>query len=151
MVKAFTMREAMPGDAWLLLPDVRQPDIDELAALGLTPQECIRYGVQHSNAAWIAFIHGKPAAIFGVVEHVDYGVPWAVLTTVVDEYPLPFLRASRRYIHGHMTRNLMNYVDARNTLTIDWLSWLGFTVDSPEPAGIHGEPFSRFWSCAIPG
>lgn len=151
MAEAFTAREAMPGDMWLMLPDVRRPDVDELAALGVTPETAIRYGVEHSVAAWIAFIHGKPAAMFGIVDHADYGVPWAVLTNVVDEHPLPFLRASKRFIDAQMTRDLINYVDARNTLTIDWLSWLGFTVDPPVPAGINGEPFARFWSCARPG
>lgn len=150
MAEAVVIREAMAGDMWLLLPDVRQADIDELAALGVTPETCIRYGVERAGAVTV-FIHGKAAAICGVVDHGEYGAPWGVFTTVVDAHPLPFLRACRRYIDSQQNRFLMNYADARNILTIRWLSWLGFTIDQPVAAGINGEPFSRFWSCARPG
>ena len=39
---------------------------------------------------------------------------------------------------------LENYVDARNTLSIKWLKWLGFKVEDPIPYGVNGEPFHKF-------
>lgn len=144
VIPAFFMRESMPGDTWLMLPDVRQADIDELAALGVTPEHAIRYGLQHSSVTWTAFFDGHAGAMFGVVDRDGFGVPWAVFTTVIDRMPVTFLRASRRYL-DQLARPLVNYVDARNTKTVQWLSWLGFAIDDPEPFGIHGEPFHRFW------
>lgn len=138
----------MLGDTWLMLPTIRQPDIDELAALGVTPEMCMRGGMTHSEHSFSIFIHGKPAGIFGAVEHESHTVPWAVFTTAIDEHPMPFLRASQRYVDS-LPGYLENYVDARNTLTIKWLKWLGFNIDPPRPLGIRGELFHRFWRCAI--
>jgi hypothetical protein len=141
------VRAAMPGDTWLLLPTVRQPDIDELAALGHTPEECMRAGMQFSFQTWTQFIHDEPACMYGVTKSADSFVPWCVATTMVDEYPIPFLRESRRFIKA-LRVPLVNYVDARKVKTMDWLAWLGFTIDPPVVAGIHGELFHRFHTCA---
>jgi hypothetical protein len=149
-MRACHIRPAMPGDTWLLLPTVRQPDIDELAALGVTPEMCIRHGLQISSEVFTIFLHGKPAGIFGAAPHPGlHVIPWAVFTTAIDEHPLPFLRASKRYIDS-LTDYLENWVDARNTLTIKWLAWLGFTIEEPLPVGLRGELFHRFWRCATP-
>lgn len=40
---------------------------------------------------------------------------------------------------------LYNYVYAKNTTSIRWLSSLGFTVDHPEPYGSYAALFCRFW------
>ncbi len=150
-VPACYIRPAMPGDTWLMLPNIRQPDIDELAALGVTPEQCLRHGLQVSQEVFTIFLHGKPAGMFGIVPHPNLTtVPWAVFTTQIDAHPLPFLRASRRYIES-LPDYLENWVDARNTLTIKWLTWLGFTIEEPEAVGLHGELFHRFWRCATSG
>ncbi len=140
------IRPAMPGDTWLLLPHIRQPDIDELEALGYTPEQCMRGGLANSRESFTMFIHGRPAGMFGAAEG-QFTVPWAIFTSVIDQHPVPFLRASRRYIDS-LTDYLENWVDARNTLTIKWLAWLGFTIDEPVPVGLRGELFHRFWRCA---
>lgn len=142
------IRDAMPGDTWLILPNVRQPDVDELAALGATPEDCIRTGLEFP--AHIAFIYDEPAAVFGVTEQNGVRVPWAVFTTAIDRHPLIFLRGSKR-IADTWEGPLLNYVDARNVLTIKWLKWLGFEVDESEPLGINGELFHRFHRCATSG
>jgi hypothetical protein len=142
------VRHAMPGDTWLLLPTVKQSDIDELAALGVTPDECMRGGMEHSRRSFILFIAGEPAAMFGCVEHVTHGVPWSVVGTIVDRYPLPFLRTSRAYINS-LPMFLENAVDVRNVKTIQWLRWLGFTIEKPRPMGLMGEPFHRFWRASL--
>lgn len=141
------LRDAMPGDTWLMLPTVRQADIDELRALGATPEQCLRLGLQHSARATTVFLHGEPAGVVGIIDYRDYRLPWAVFTTAIDRHPLPFLRGGRAWMRG-VSGLLLNYVDARNTMTIRWLKWLGFTIDDPIPYGVNGEPFSRFWRIA---
>ena len=40
---------------------------------------------------------------------------------------------------------LLNFVDNRNIKAQNWLRWLGFTLEEPEPHGVAGLPFRRFW------
>ena len=146
-MSALYVRPAMPGDTWLFLPTVRAADVAELAALGVTPELCMREGVAQSRRSFAMFIHGQPAAIFGCVEHRTHGVPWAVVCTAAETFPIPFLRSSLRYVHS-LPMFLENAVDARNVKTIQWLRWLGFTIEAPEPMGKKGELFHRFWRAA---
>jgi hypothetical protein len=138
------VRHSMPGDTWLLLPTVRQSDIDELAALGVTPEMCMRGGMEHSRRSFTLFIQGEPAAMFGCVEHETHGVPWMVICEAAARHPIPFLRCTRSYAES-LDMFLENRVDARNTHVVRWLRWLGFMVDEAIPWGLHGEPFHRFW------
>ncbi len=137
------LRSALPGDTWLILPTVRQADIDELAALGVTPESCLRQGIQLSDEAVMVTIHGEPAGVVGTIETQGCRLVWGVFTTQIDRHPIPFLRACRRWLADKGP--LLNYCDARNVQTITWLSWLGFHVEHPEPYGLNGEPFHRFW------
>ena len=40
---------------------------------------------------------------------------------------------------------LRNDVHAKNTASVQWLKWLGFTVEPPRPVGVSCELFHRFW------
>lgn len=144
------VRRAMPGDSWLFLPTIRKEDVTELAAIGVTPQQSMTEGAARSIGAWSQFIYGAPACMYGYAMQNGHGVPWAICTTAVERHPVPFLRESRRFIDS-LPMALQNYVDARNTKTIEWLTWLGFTIDTPAPLGINGELFHRFWRCATSG
>lgn len=138
------LREAMPGDTWLMLPNVRQADIDELAAMGATPEQCLRLGIQKSERATTIFLYGEPAGIAGIIDYGEYRLPWGVFTEAIERHPIPFLRASRAWMRG-VNGLLLNYVDARQEPTIRWLQWLGFAVDEPVPYGVNSELFCRFW------
>lgn len=145
--RACHVRRTMPGDTWLFLPTVRKSDVSELAALGVTPEMCMRGGMDNSRASFSAFFHGHPGMMFGCVEHAEYAVPWAVVCDAAEWFPIPFLRLCRRYMDS-LPMHLENCVDARNTKTVEWLRWLGFTIEPPVPLGINGEPFHRFWRAA---
>ena len=41
--------------------------------------------------------------------------------------------------------NMRNFVDARNSASIAWLSKLGFTMGAPVERGPYGLPFIPFW------
>ncbi len=144
------VRRAMPGDTWLLLPDIRTEDVTELAALGVTPEQSMSEGMSRSAGSWVQFIHGEPACMYGYAIQSGFAVPWAICTTTVERHPVAFLRESRKFI-ASLPMMLQNYVDARNTKTVEWLRWLGFTIDTPAPIGINGELFCRFWRCATGG
>lgn len=135
------IRPTLPGDSWLILPNLRQPEVDELAALGVTSEECMRVGLV-SGKAETAFINGEPAGMFGVIDYGAYQVPWAVFTTVIDRYPIAFLRAAKRWAES-LDRTSVNFVDVRNERALKWFAWLGFKVSEPIAYGLGNEPFSQ--------
>jgi hypothetical protein len=138
------LRPAMLGDTWLCLPTIRQSDIDELAAIGKTPEECIRLGILSSFDAAMITINDEPAGVVGVINYGEFNLIWACFCTVIERHPIPFLRACKRWLKDKGP--LLNYVDARQSRTIEWLQWIGFSVDpEPVPYGLQGEPFHKFW------
>jgi hypothetical protein len=133
------IRPAMPGDCWLILSALREQEVAELAALGHTSEECIRLGLTCGNAMTV-FIAGKPAGVFGLADYGEVQVPWAVFTGVIDQHPVAFLRACKRWRES-VCGTLVQCVDARNTQAVRWFKWLGFDVSDAEPFGVNGEPF----------
>src|SRR6187399_1721952 len=135
------IRPTLPGDSWLILANLRQPEVDELAALGVTSEECMRFGLMSGKAETV-FINDEPAGIFGVIDYGTYQVPWAVFTTAIDKYPIAFLRAARRWAQS-LDGTMVNYVDVRNDRAVKWFAWLGFKVSEPIAYGLNGEHFQR--------
>jgi hypothetical protein len=136
------IRATLPGDYYLLLPDLRQVEVDELAALGNDSERCMRLGLLAGGAQTV-FINEEPAAMFGIVDYGDHNVVWAVFTRAIERYPIAFLRESRRLADA-FDREVVNYVDARNVKAVKWFRWLGFEVSDPVPFGAGGELFHRF-------
>lgn len=136
------IRATMPGDYWLFLDDLRQVEIDELAALGTDSEHCMRAGLLAGGASTV-FINEEPAAMFGIVDYGDYNIVWAVFTRAIERHPIAFLRESKRLALA-FDRAVINFVDARNVKAVKWFRWLGFEVSEPEPYGPQGVLFHRF-------
>lgn len=134
------VRPTLPGDSWLVLADLRPVEVAEMAALGVTCEECIRIG-QANSEAFTLFIAEEPAGIFGLMHYGDYVVPWGVFTRAIDRHPLPFLRFIRGWVRANVSMPAANYIDARNLRGIEWFNWLGFSVGDPVPYGLNDEPF----------
>ena len=59
-----------------------------------------------------------------------------------------FYRMSKIFIKWMRARfdYLENWVDARNFLSLRWLTWVGFKIGAAEPWGAFGMDFHRiFW------
>lgn len=136
------IRPTLPGDCWLLLSDLRKEEADELDALGVNSELCMRLGMLNSDARTV-FINDEPAAMYGIIPYEDHNVVWAVFTRAIDRHPIQFLRESRRLADAFPCE-IVNYVDARNVKAVKWFKWLGFTVSEPEAYGQNGLPFHRF-------
>ncbi len=90
-------------------------------------------------------LDGQPAAIFGVVGVEGGGVVWMLTSTLVDKYPLAFLRLCKPVVEALLVNygRLFNAVDARYEVALRWASWLGFRVEDAAPFGVAGLPFHR--------
>jgi hypothetical protein len=142
------LTKAVPGHA-AIVPYLRQADVAEIwASTGLSPAFAVSYSIAHSKDAWAVLLDGKPQAVFGVGNFgVNSGVPWLVATDEIEKHPVRFYRMSKPMIAilRHKYEHLVNWVDARNKLSLRWLKWAGFTIDDPEPWGIYGLMFHRVW------
>jgi hypothetical protein len=142
------MVKAAPRHA-AIVPYLRQADVEEIwASAGLSPAFAVAYSIAHSKDSWAVLLNGKPVAVFGVGEiSAALGVPWLVATDEIERHPVRFYRTSKAVIVRMKERyaHLVNWVDARNTLSIRWLKWSGFTVEEPEPWGTYGMMFHKFW------
>lgn len=128
----------------------RQADRAELwASDRMTPRRAIELGAMVCPETLTALFDGEPACVFGVNPGglLSQGArPWMVSTPLLEQHPMAFLRRSRRVVAGWASRytTLANHVDARNTLAVAWLAWLGFEIAEPEPYGVDGLPFHPF-------
>lgn len=137
-----------------MAPQLRQADIDELTAAGNDdPVKALVQSFRMSTMSWAGLVIEDGvehvACIFGVAPLNllgGKGVPWLLGTDLIERHGMAFLRRNRKFIPIMMTlyNHLENHVDARNTVAIAWLKWLGFAFDDPVPYGPRQVPFLRF-------
>jgi len=65
---------------------------------------------------------------------------------VLRKHGRTFLRGNRMWMEDQKYKWLFleNYVDARHTLAIRWLKWMGFAMDKSAPYGPDGMAFHKF-------
>lgn len=136
--------------ACALLTRVRLADREEFAAFsGHTPAKVLEMGLRASSPAYAGLINGRVMTLFGVAPRsllTGSGVPWLVGAQELERHQVVFLRRCRPILAQFLNLypHLENYVDARNTVAIRWLRWLGFTLHEARPVGLAGLPFHRF-------
>lgn len=147
----FSIEQATDAAAAYVAENMRQADRDEIWAAGrLTPQEAIERSLEVSrDTAGVGVVDGEPVCAFGIGQWSAlalHGIPWLLGTDKLVQHAALFLRRSRQYMDVAKVeyKILENHVDARNTETLKWLGWLGFTVDPALPFGPDRLPFHRF-------
>jgi hypothetical protein len=140
-----------------IVPYLRKADIDEMMdGLGVSAAWGVAYSIACSRPGYAARVaepgpdmknKARTAAVFGIGPSLEdgLGVPWLLATEIIERYPITFYRASRtlfpRVAEGY--ERLVNWVDARNTLSLRWLVWLGFEMGPPVPFGARGLEFHK--------
>ena len=124
-----------------IAPHLRQQDIDEIHAVCEWPVDAaIAYSIAHSEKGGAALIDGVPCAVFGV----NNGIIWLVATDEIARHSVAFFRHSRKIFNklkqGYSL--LENYVHVNNSLSLRWLKWLGFTIETPHN-GFHHVYFNN--------
>lgn len=114
------------------------------------PFDVMQRGIKDNpERSFTGWVDGKPICMWGVTQPSligNVGHPWMVGTRWLDEYAKTFLRRTGKQVMELMNGYdmLINYVDQRNVRAVEWLRWLGFTIEQPEPYGVHALPFHRF-------
>ena len=129
---------------------MRNEDRTEIWASGhFGPWEALTQSIRLTDETYTGLADGRVLCIFGVGKATvlsDLGAPWMLSSIFVEKHMRAWARGSKIAM-GYMTRDidhLKNYVDARYTVAVRWLSWLGFTIHPAEPFGIEQLPFHAF-------
>jgi hypothetical protein len=144
------IREVEEGDVAVLVRNMREHDIQEVnAATHMGLRNAVQTSVIMSTYSKTGLVNDELVCMWGVCPISllsGSGSPWMLGTDLITEKQRIFLRRSKPWLDDIRKdyRYLENFVDARNTMSIKWLKWLGFEMDEAEPYGIHGEPFHKF-------
>jgi hypothetical protein len=92
---------------------------------------------------------GIPVGLLGVGKSMIEGAGsiWLLATDDIEKYQITFLRHSKKVLKELQQDYLAlhNYVDARNSLHIKWLKWMGFTfINKLDRFGVEQRPFYEF-------
>ncbi|MDT8419345.1 MAG: hypothetical protein RQ754_02850 [Desulfuromonadales bacterium] len=143
--------QALPEHIPMIAQNVREDDRREFAALWTTAEQAMRAGLPSATAAWTGLVDDEPICMFGVSPVgfllPEQGRPWMMGTDRLDEHAVLFLRRCRPVIRDmlRLYPHLVNHVASFNVRAVQWLKWLGFSVDEENPVNLgKGVPFYRF-------
>lgn len=148
---AVEFRSPTPADIVALAAGLRPQDRAELDACGYTDHlATIADSVKASQWCRAVLVGGELAAIVGLARGgtlmAPVGVPWMLGTALVRRHRCTLARLAPRYIRAMLQEypTLTNYVHARNTVAVQWLQRIGFTLAPPAEMGPVGEMFHKF-------
>ena len=115
-----------------LTATMREDDRIEVLCYGSSVKATLQESVAHSKNAKTWIVDGHVALMCGVAmpQLLGHAIPWALTSPIVEAHPYIFLKGSR-YIVGEWKKEfsyMRNFVDSRYTKAVNWLSWLGFTI-----------------------
>ncbi len=145
------IRRCRGRDIRSLRGKLRAEDVLEIRRRsGRDPYSVLVYSYRHSDEAYVGLINSEIACVWGVAQEsllAEEASIWLLSTPVMETAPVAVARRTRSELRKLLRRyrSLGNYVDSEYTLCLRWLRWLGFTLEEPEPLGVRGELFSRFY------
>lgn len=144
------IRTATLEDINCLAANLRPADLEEIKASStLPPHQALINSLKTSTHVWTGFVDGELTCVMGVGPRCaisQEGTPWMIGTPAIDRHAVTFLRHCRDVLQQMLSAYpyLRNYVDMRNTKSIRWLKWLGFTIQDPVLYGPRKLPFHPF-------
>jgi hypothetical protein len=138
-------------DVEYIAPKLRTADKNECqAATGKEPLDVLLSSLEIGDLTLtLRTPQGERVGLCGVVaSHLDNaGIIWMCATDDIYQHQMTFLRNSKAALaklsQGYTV--LFNCVDARNTVHMKWLDWMGFTfINKHETYGAESRPFYEF-------
>ncbi len=129
---------------------MREADREEVWASGhFTPLEALLVSLEASPEPKAGLADGKVFCMYVIGQQTlvsNWGCPWLLTAEDLPNHAREFLRRNKEYMVEVRSkyRLLLNYVDARNTMSVRWLIWLGFLVGEPQPFGVENRLFRPF-------
>ncbi len=129
---------------------MRQADVDEVwASSHYEPLEALLASLRVSLNPRAGLADGRVVCMYGMGQQTlisDWGIPWLLTAEGLDKHAKEFLRRSKQYVmkERHKYKFLLNYVDARHTVALRWLEWLGFDLGEAKPFGAENLLFRPF-------
>jgi len=118
---------------------------------GMTPLEAMKFCYDTSKAECNTIMHkGNVCAMFGVAPSPDgnVGHPWLLGNEYFKDVPkIAFVKQSKQFVKDQVDKYgcLTNYVHFENTVSIQWLKYIGFSITKLiEDYGVNPEPFYEF-------
>ena len=149
----FHWRKSTPNDIVEVAENMRQEDIEEcFAHSGSSPVQSLFECFFTSNPCMTMISrHGNPMGMWGIIKQPNKsGQVWMLgCKNMLEDSrdKREFLRQSRielKKLHKEFPV-LFNYIDARNTVHLRWLTFMGFTIiRKHETFGYEGRPFYEF-------
>ena len=138
-------------DIDFVAPRLRKADYNEcMASTGQKPRGVLHRSLDLGDISLtLRAPNGDRVGLCGVVPSplAEAGVVWMVATDDIYQHQTTFLRNSKRALK-HLSEDylvLFNCVDARNSLHIKWLRWMGFTfINKHENYGAEKRLFYEF-------
>lgn len=153
MRKSAYTRKSKASDVKAVAAAMRKEDVSELAAgEGLEPDKALLFCFMAGKPCMtICDGNGQPVGMWGVTPDAGkVGRVWLLGTDdlVTDTATrLRFLREAKAYVQELLKTYavLWNCVDARNTVHVRWIEWMGFTFVAKHPNyGAEGRLFLEF-------
>jgi hypothetical protein len=131
--------------------NMRAQDVAEVAAMhpGEDPYSILALSVSLSTCGWIIPAGDEPVAIFGAAPTAlpEIGCVWLLGTDKLVRQAHSFARQTPFYIDQMLAHHpgLFNHIDSRNTVSVWWLKWGGFTLlgDHRAPSGHLFHTFAK--------
>lgn len=123
-------------DENFILP-MREADAEECRRQGYEPQEALSESIRESLKSIAVFSDGELLGVWGYRPHTILGSTvnaWFLSTPAIENHRIAAARESKRVISFLLTLypQIVVRVDKDYTLSINWLSWLGFEVSVKE-------------------
>lgn len=134
----------------MLATTMRENDVRELAACGLTPLSGLLQSLRVSQHAFTMLYDDTVGAMFGVAASgeglAQLNQFWFLTGHLFAEKPLAFVKASRRLLAALLEEYavLVNVIDARHDDALRFARAMGAELGEPRPFGRNGEPFVPF-------
>ncbi len=145
------VRRCRAKDIRAMRGKLRAEDVIEIRRRnGREPYAVLIDSFRRSEVAYVGLIDGEIACAWGVARESilsSAGVIWLLSTAVMERAPVAVARRTRRELQELLKvyPELGNYVDSEYEKCVRWLEWLGFTLEPPEPLGIRGGMFRKFY------
>lgn len=144
------VRNSTLEDVERLHEKLRDSDVQEVkASHGYTPKQALELSIDKSIFSCTIEKSGCVVGCFGVYSDNilgDSGSIWFLSSDELDKMKIRFVMNSYYFVDMCLGfyRTLTNYVDARNTKSIEWLKFLGAVIEPAMPFGVEQLSFHRF-------